>query len=171
MDAPVYALFLTFLNWVESSALAIWVGQSLWGFPISLTLHALGMGFLAGGNLAMALRLWGFAPSIPLPALLRVYPFLWGCAGLSLISGVMLLSAYPAKALTNGVFYFKILLVTSGLWVMALPLRRLLQQEPAVASSRALALLIALLWLGTIAAGRFLAYTHNVLSVSELLAD
>ena len=162
------AFFISVLSWIEDSALAVWVGESIWGFPISLTLHALGMGFLAGGNLALALRLLGVAPAIPLPSLLRLYPLLWGSAGLSLVSGVMLLSAYPAKALTNGVFYSKLTLIALGLWLLAKPVRRLLQQGGNAAVERRFGAAMALIWLATITAGRFLAYTHNVMHVSDL---
>lgn len=165
----MYATFIAMLSWIETSALAVWVGESTWGFPISLTLHALGMGFLAGGNLAIAVRLLGAAPAIPLPTLLRLYPFLWGSAVLSLVSGVMLLSAYPAKALTNGVFYFKLTLIVLGLWLLAGRVRQLLQQDAASAQlQRRIGVVIALIWVSTITAGRFLAYTHHVLRVSDL---
>lgn len=166
----MYATFIDLLTWIENSALAVWVGESNWGFPISLTLHALGMGFLAGGNLAIALRLQGAAPAIALPTLLRLYPFLWGSAGLSLVSGVMLLSAYPAKALTNGVFFFKLALIALGLWLLAGPVRQVLQHpdEGRLQAQRRFGLLVALIWVSTITAGRFLAYTHHVLRVSDL---
>jgi hypothetical protein len=166
----VWDTFISFLLWVEETSLAVWVGESVWGFPISLTLHALGMGFLAGGNVAIALRLLGAASSIPLASLLRLYPLLWGSAVLSLISGIMLLSAYPAKALTNGVFYFKMTLVAVGLALLAKPVRRLLQLSAAgpPPQQRPLGMAMVLIWLATITAGRFLAYTHHVLRALEL---
>ena len=160
--------FIALLSGIAESALAVWVGESTWGFPISLVLHAFGMGLLAGGNLAMALRLLGAAPAIPLIGLLRLYPVLWGSAGLSLVSGVMLLSAYPAKALTNGVFYFKLSLIAIGLWLLAKPVRQLLQQGVDTAAQRRYGAAILVIWLATITAGRFLAYTHNVMRVSDL---
>lgn len=166
------ASFISFLAWIEASALGVWVGESQWGFPLSLTLHAFGMGMLAGGNVVLALRLLGFARSIPPSSLLRLYTLLWCSAVLSLISGVMLLSAYPAKALTNPVFYTKLCFVGVGLYLLARPVRQQLQMmgTDAVPTSRqrALGILIALLWLATITAGRFLAYTHSVLRVDDL---
>jgi hypothetical protein len=165
MPAFVIAVF----RWIEDSALGVWVAESTWGFPISLTLHALGMGLLAGGNLAIALRLLGAAPAIPLVGLLRLYPLLWGSAVLSLMSGVMLLSAYPAKALTNSVFYFKLSLIATGLWLLAKPVRQLLQQGVDTAVQRRYGAAMLLIWLATITAGRFLAYTHSVLRADELI--
>jgi hypothetical protein len=169
----MWATFVSVLLWIENSALAVWVGESTWGFPISLTLHAFGMGFLAGGNLVIALRLLGFARGIPPATLLRLYPFLWGSAVLSVISGAMLLSAYPAKALTNPVFYTKLFFIIVGLSLLAKPVRRLLPQMMNDAAptpqERRLGGLIAFLWLATITAGRFLAYTHHVMRADDLL--
>ncbi|MES2605414.1 MAG: DUF6644 family protein [Pseudomonadota bacterium] len=166
------ASFISFLAWIEASALGVWVGESQWGFPISLTLHAFGMGMLAGGNLVLALRLLGFVRSIPPTSLLKIYPLLWCSAVLSLISGVMLLSAYPAKALTNPVFYSKLTFVVIGLCLLARPVRHQLEtmdlQAAPTSTQRRLGIVIALLWLATITAGRFLAYTHSVLRVNDL---
>lgn len=162
------AFVIDIFRWIEDSALGVWVAESTWGFPISLVLHAFGMGLLAGGNLAVALRLLGVAPAIPLIGLLRLYPLLWGSAGLSLLSGVMLLSAYPAKALTNGVFYFKLCLIALGLWLLAKPVQQLLQQGVDTTVQRRYGAAMALIWLATITAGRFLAYTHSVMRVSDL---
>ena len=52
-----------FLAWIETSELAMWVrGDSGGGefvFPIIVTLHTIGMGFLAGGSTAIDLRILG----------------------------------------------------------------------------------------------------------------
>jgi hypothetical protein len=168
----MWATFVSVLGWIENSALAVWVGESYWGFPIALTLHAFGMGFLAGGNVVIALRMLGFARGIPPVTLLRLYPFLWCSAVLSLISGAMLLSAYPAKALTNPVFYSKMLFIIIGLCLLAKPVRRALSVMPVdlvpSTNQRRLGGLVAFLWLATITAGRFLAYTHHVMRVDDL---
>ena len=163
------ATLIQLLVWIEQSALGVWVAESSWGFPIAITLHAFGMGFLAGGNIAIALRLLGAAPGVPLPSLLRLYPFLWCSAVLSVISGVMLLSAYPAKALTNPLFYCKLALICVGLWLLTKPVRAVLQEPFATAHAKRWGWFVLLVWLATITAGRFLAYTHHVLTASELL--
>lgn len=168
----MFATFVAFLVWVENSSLAVWVGESRWGFPISLTLHAVGMGFLAGLQFALGLRLLGVARNVPASLLVRFYPFLWSCAVLSLVSGVMLLSAYPAKALTNPVFFTKLLLIVIGLWITAKPARAQLNtMAPNVASTslqRSLGAALLLIWALTITGGRLLAYTHHVMRANEL---
>ena len=69
--------FIEWLLWVESTGLAVWVGESRYGFQLALVLHALSMGLLAGGNLVLGLRVLGVAPAVPMAALLRFYPWLW----------------------------------------------------------------------------------------------
>ena len=92
-----------FLIWVETSALSIWVRESpsVFAFPIILSFHTIGMGFLAGMNAAIALRILGFAPRVPLMEARRVFPVLWAGFWLKAVSGIVLLIAYPTKALTN----------------------------------------------------------------------
>ena len=115
--------------WLETSALSVWVRESpsVFAFPIILACHTVGMGFLAGMNTAIALRLLGFAPGVPLAAARRVFPVLWAGFWLNAISGVVLLVGYPTKALTNPVFYVKLLCVAIGLIVQTVIRRRLLE--------------------------------------------
>ena len=120
-----------FFIWLETSALSVWVRESpsVFAFPIILACHTVGMGFLAGMNAAIALRILGFAPGVPLAAARRVFPVLWAGFWLNAVSGVVLLIGYPTKALTNPVFYFKLLCVALGLVVQTVIRRRLLEDE------------------------------------------
>ena len=61
-----------FLAWIEDSELSNWIrgSDSLFAFPAIITLHTIGMGLLAGGT-AIALRLLGFAPGMPLQPMAR----------------------------------------------------------------------------------------------------
>lgn len=81
-----------------------------------------------------------------------------------------MLTAYPAKALTNPVFYIKLIALS-----IALVISRHFQVQIArnsIANNpdrhiANLALLTLLLWVVTITAGRFLAYTNSVLLASR----
>jgi hypothetical protein len=165
MELPDF--FIALLAWLESSALGLWVRESQWGFPISLSLHAVGMGVLAGAHYVLGLRLLGVAPTLPWRALLGWQPLVWGSALLALVSGLMLVCAYPAKALTNPVFYLKMLLVAAGLWAFC-QWRNRVRASADPAFPRWLAPLLLLTWTAAIFGGRFLAYTYSVLSVEQL---
>ena len=69
----------------------------------------------AGVNAAIALRLLGAAPGIPPQELRRFGGVAWTGFALNAVSGLMLLIAYPTKALTNPVFYLKMSLIAIGL--------------------------------------------------------
>jgi hypothetical protein len=97
---------------------------------------------------------------------------MWLGFAINALSGLALLAAYPAKALTNWVFFAKLLCVAGALWVLEATKTELAGVSGSGVLSvspraRRLALLSLVLWAGTILAGRLLAYTHSVLLASE----
>ena len=160
-----------FLIWLESTALSQWVvaSPSLFAFPGILTLHAIGMGFAVGICLALDLRILGIAPGIALTEIRRFVPIVWAAFWLNAISGVLLLIGYPTKALTNPVFYVKLLLIGVGLVLFNRIGRRVFSTSAPVAEAASqglsrMAIISLVCWVGAITAGRFLAYTYTRLT-------
>jgi len=154
--------------WVEASSLSTWIREAdtIFAFQGILVLHALGMGFLAGGNAAINLRILGVARRVPLAAMAGFFPLLWISFAASLVSGVLLLIAYPTKALTNPLFYVKVGAIALAIGLMPIIRDRVLRDpagahESLPARARRLAILSLLLWIGVIGAGRLLAYTYS----------
>lgn len=149
----------SFFIWLEATALSTWVREStsVFAFPSILSLHAVGMGLVAGLNAVIALRILGIAPQVPFVEMKRFVPVMWFGFWLNAVSGVLLLAAYPTKALTNPVFYLKLTLiglaVTSA--VRALPNASKLWAALSLAG-----------WVGAITAGRLLAYTYTRLTAT-----
>ncbi len=155
----------------ENTPLSIWFRESGVAFFSTLTLHSLAMGLVVGINIALGLRLAGFARSIPLQGLRHFYPLHWFCALLILLSGIGLLIAYPAKALTNPVFYLKLCALSVALLLSRYFQNWMASQDDEINPTphlRRLAIIMLVLWIITITAGRFLAYTHWVLLASHL---
>jgi hypothetical protein len=153
----------TFFAAIEQSPVSIFMRESLWAFPTALVLHAVGMGVLAGMATATGLRVLGVASRARLDGFLRLRPVIWAGFWLAAVSGVLLLAAYPAKALTNPVFALKLASLAAALaLILRVPLTT---AEPGgrwrVAAAASLAA-----WAGAIAAGRLLAYTHTTLLTS-----
>jgi hypothetical protein len=123
------------------------------------------MAFLAGCGIAIDLRIIGFAPGIPLRPVARLLPLMWLAFAINATTGVLLLIAYPTKALTNPLFYIKITMVAVALTLVYLVardvLRRAAGEEPLAAKAKTLAGASLAAWLVLIAAGRYLAYTHK----------
>lgn len=124
------------------------------------------MAFVVGINIAICLRLLGVGEQQALPAFRKFLPLHWIASALILVSGIALLLAYPAKALTNPVFYLKLAALGIGLLITA-HLQRSWIQERILARPRLLGSLALGCWVLTIGAGRFLAYTHSVLLASR----
>lgn len=150
---------------LEETALSTWLRESGVGFFTSLTLHSLGMALVVGINIVLALRLLAAGPGPTLPAWRPILRLHWFGAGLIVLSGLALLLAYPAKALTNWVFYLKLLaLLAAWLLIYRLQHGRWVTDRNR---QRLLAAGLLGLWLLVIFAGRFLAYTNTVLLASR----
>jgi len=152
------------LQWLESSYLARVVLESLWGFPIVLTSHAVGMAVLAGIVLIINFRILGLAPQMPLISLKPIFKVAMVGLVINVISGVLLFIPDASKFLESTPFIIKlILLVIGGALLIYMPRRIFNEAEgntgAAVSSStRLLAGLSALTWLGVIVSGRLIAY-------------
>jgi hypothetical protein len=158
---------------LEQGRIGSWVRESpsLLAFPTVIALHAVGMGLLAGTNAAMDFRLLGFARGIRLSALERLVPTMRFGFWLNAVSGVLLLLAYPTKALTNPLFYVKLSLIAIAM-VNTLFIRREIVQKTAAdgksesAKGKIMAIASLVLWAGAVFTGRLLAYTYRYLDSS-----
>jgi hypothetical protein len=154
--------------WIEHSALSEWVRGSdcICAFPTIVTLHNIGMAFLAGGGIAIDLRIVGFARDMPLKPMARFVPLLWVAFVLIAATGILLLIAYPTKALTNPLFYIKLSIVAVAVTLLYRIATDILpapetDRKPLPARARILAIASLAAWIALIAAGRYLAYTHR----------
>jgi hypothetical protein len=157
--------------WIEATSFSTWLRESpsLWVFPFVLILHTVGLAFFVGANVAWDVRVLGFSVGIPLDVLRRYFVVMWAGLWVNAVSGVLLLIAYPTKALTNPLFYVKLGLIGFGLW-LAIRIRRKVhpmnpRQADAPPLARTLAAMSLACWIAVIFAGRFLAYTCTRLTV------
>jgi hypothetical protein len=162
-----------YTDWIERTGLSLWIREgSLWAFPIILILHTVGLAFLVGANVAVDVRILGFARGLPLPSLLPFFKAMWLGFWVNAVSGVLLLITYPTKALTNPLFYLKLgliaIAVAHALWV-----RRQIVENPAFAGAqlpamaRVASVAALFCWMAAITAGRLLAYTYSYLMAYE----
>jgi hypothetical protein len=158
-----------YTDWIERTGLSLWIREgSLWAFPIILILHTVGLAFLVGANVAIDVRMLGFARGLPLQAMLPFYKAMWLGFWVNAVSGILLLITYPTKALTNPLFYLKLGLIAIAVAHARWARRQIVENPaftgarlPAVAGAAAAAALAC--WMAAIAAGRLLAYTYSYL--------
>lgn len=161
---------MAFFTWLENSGVSTWIKESpsIWPYDLlSLSLHSVGMAILVGVSSAVALRIVGFAPQLPLAPMAGLFPVMYAGFWINVLSGTGLFVAYPVKAVTNPVFYLKM----TGVVLAVLCIRRIRRQvfvgparpdtQPVPANGKRLAGALLLIWLGTITAGRLMAY-HGI---------
>ena len=163
---------MDYLLWLEGTPFSIWIRESGPAFFGSLILHSVAMGFVVGVHVATNLRILGMAPGIPLSLMRRFSSVFWVSLVFVSLSGVLLLIAYPAKALTNPVFYLKLSAIVIALFITRSLAKGVLQDpsydvEPAPKKARMLATVSIFLWAGAVTSGRFLAYTYKILMASH----
>ena len=158
----------TLLHTLEGSPIGLLVRESLYGFPILVGIHILGLMFSVGTLLWFDLRLLGWV--LPSAAVSRVYRQLipWAGAGFAVMftSGALLFTGYATAAYGNP--YFRIKMATlllaaanAGFYHLVTERgkgRRDTSSHPPMAVRAAGAISI-LLWATVIICGRMMAYT------------
>jgi hypothetical protein len=165
-----------FFNTIEQTAFSVWIreSESVFGYYFILTFHTIGLGILVGTSALVCLRLLGATQALPLPPMTRLYRLIWFGLGLNIVSGILLLFAYPTKAFTNPLFYLKLALIGLAVWAMVRIRQRVLDAsgrvEPALmATARTLAMWSLILWFSIITTGRLLAYTSSYILYGKIM--
>jgi hypothetical protein len=160
-----------FLQAIEGTGFSTWLreSESPFAFYFILLFHTFGLALLVGANAVVDLRLLGVARAIPLAPLKRLFRVMWIGFAMNAVTGILLVLAYPTKALTNWDFYAKLTLIGLAIWVMQKLNREVFQdsslsEADMIAKGATLAKFSILLWFGAITAGRLLAYTYKYLT-------
>jgi len=151
------------LEWLESTKLAVWIGESpsIWAHPTILTLHTIGMAVLVGASWVLDLRLLGVNRRVPLSAYSWVFPVVGVGLLVNVITGALLFIKNATKWGTAIPFLVKMVFIVASVATLV-PLRSHMNRNDAdnEASGNFSLLAIAsiLAWTGAITAGRLLAY-------------
>ncbi len=156
------------LQWLESTGIGTLVRESLYGFPVVVGLHLLGLAVAIGSLVWFDLRLVGAVlTSVPVS---RVYRQMmpWAASGfvVSFVTGALLFIGYASSAYVNPYFWLKMsALVVAGInaayyhlvteagrgqWDLT---------APPPAAVRVAGLVSLLAWTVVILSGRAMAYT------------
>ena len=157
------------LEWLESTRLSFLIRSEPWGWPLALTVHALGTALLVGFILIVCLRLLGLFEMIPFTALNRLFPVIWTALGLQFLSGFVLWLTKPTRYVADGAFMLKFVLVIAGIVLTVYFQRRLKQEASAweakgAVSSQMLKFVAATLivWFSVVVAGRLTGYLGSI---------
>jgi len=155
-------------EWLETTAVAIAIQESLYGFAIAVATHILGVAVSVGILLWVDLRLIGVAlVGRPLQEVYRsLAPWFAAGFGLMLLSGAALFAAFATAAYGNLFFRIKLLLLLLA-GVNALMFHGFATRsadpagssEPPATAARVAGLLSLSIWAGVIVMGRMMSYT------------
>lgn len=107
-------------EWLENTSIALWVGESLWAYPIMLSLHVVGLAILVGVFVMLDLRLLGSFKDIRVDSFLSVVKFGWVGFLVNAISGTFLFTSQATVFVTNTLFLLKISMIFVGAILAAL---------------------------------------------------
>lgn len=143
---------------LEASAVATWLRQSRFAYPIVNILHLLGLAALFGAILPLDLRLMGLWRDAPLAPLARVLrPVAAAGLALAAATGLLLFSVAAREYAAAPLFWGKAGLITLGV-ANALALGGPRLDAASATRRRAAGVASLLLWTGAISAGRWLGY-------------
>ena len=159
-----------FLVGLENKGISLFIRESssLLGFPAILTTHAFGYCFIMATNAIVCARMLGFATSIPIKPLRRLFPVMWIGLILTVITGGLLVMAAAEKRVPNPILWFKMILLavaTPMMWKFQMKVF----DDPSVnetnipASARTMAACQLGLWILIMISGRLIPYSATIL--------
>ena len=148
---------------LEQSGLATWIRESgvLYGYPLILFLHTLGLSTLVGLSAAIDLRLLGVGKGIPLKSLEKTFVLMWAGLALNATTGSLLFIADAQKHASNPAFYVKLLFVALAIVALVLIRNRVFRDPGARSEPRTAKWLAAgslACWLIAMSSARLMAY-------------
>lgn len=151
--------------WLETTPIAMWVGLSLWAYPMLLAVHIVGLAIVVGIFSMRDMRLLGMFPGLQPAAFLPLSRLAWVGFIINAISGILLFTSQAVTFVNNTPFLIKIVAILAGM-ILAGVIQSRLRSEVAGAgtvaeisgSTRTIAVASLACWLTAIIAGRLIAY-------------
>ena len=141
--------------WVVSS-------DSIWAYPMILTLHTVGLAIVVGAAIVIDLRLLGVGHQIPLSEMNRAFRIFWLGFLINLLSGLVLFVSEAADKAAQPVFLIKLIFIAVGVFTTTRIRRAVFRPDEPLdrlpPGARTLAAASLVLWAGAIVAGRLMAY-------------
>lgn len=156
---------MSMFEWLEGTAVALWVGESLWAYPFLLSLHAVGLATIVGVSVMLDLRLLGMFKGLRVESFLGAMKLAWFGFLINAISGLFLFTSQASFFVTSTPFLLKI-----GMIFVAAITTAIIQQKlrgvrdggdasiAIGAGGKVIAAFSLALWFGAIVTGRLIAY-------------
>lgn len=146
-----------FLLWYEEGPIGVFIRESLWGYPIVLSSHAVGMATVLGVILVLNMRVLGFAKELSIPAFNKLFIVGWVGFAINLISGLILFAGTATSYFFQGAFQLKIGAIVLGGIFMKLVMNSV-RENKSLFTQKMLASSCILFWTVGVVTGRLMAY-------------
>lgn len=151
---------------LETTRIALWVGESIWGYPIMLSLHVIGLATVVGIFAMRDLRVLGRFSGVSFVEFSSLARIGWTGLLVNAISGVVLFSSQASVFVESVPFLLKISSILLAAVCAALLQSRFRLEAMAwdgggilpSASTQVIAACSLFFWLSAIVAGRLIAY-------------
>ena len=165
------------LNTIEQTGLSKWIrySPSVFGFYFILLCHTIGLSLLVGANAVVDLRILGVAPGLPLKPMKQLFRFMWLGLAINITTGLLLLTGYPTKALTDLDFYVKMSFIALAVLTMRRIYLRVfsdpaLSEGDMIGQGKTLAKFSLVFWIAAVWAGRMLSETYTYITYGHKYA-
>jgi len=154
-----------FLTWLEETSYSDWILTSAEGWPLMLTIHAIGLALIVGIVFAMNLRLLGFYSTIPITALYDFLRVAWIGIVLNVVTGLSIFMTQAVSYVHSVPFGLKITFIILGIANLVYTQKTLRREAASWQAAGAVpgkGILLAasslLFWILAVVTGRLIAY-------------
>jgi hypothetical protein len=154
-----------FLTWLEETSFSEWILTSTIGWPLMLSIHAIGLAIIVGIVFSMNLRVLGFYTTIPLTSLYDILRIAWIGIVLNVITGLSIFMTQAASYVVSVPFLLKIGFIVLGIVNLVYTQKTLRREATAWQAAGAVprnGMLLAasslVFWVLAVVTGRLIAY-------------
>lgn len=148
-----------FFVMLENTSLGQLVSSTIWGYPIFLSFHAVGMGIVVGISVMFALRVMGVAYAVPVSAIAPYWRLAIAGFIVNLVSGTALFFGSASTLAENWAFLAKIGMLIVSLFLTYQMVRVCIHGTGQVTRGHVILASTALAsWVLTVIFGRLIGY-------------
>ena len=149
--------------WISETPASLWVVERFWAIPIIQCIHILAIAASFASILMINARMFNIAGSSSMADTANRYiRVLWWALVVLILSGIGMIIGEPVRELINPFFWIKMGLVVFGIlitiWFHKGVLKHVAAGRDIVASDKATAVFLIILWMMIMYCGRFIAY-------------
>lgn len=149
--------------WISDTPASQWIVTHFWAIPIIQVVHIVAIAASFASILMINARMFNIAGSSSMADTANRYiRVLWWALVVLILSGIAMIIGEPVRELINPYFWIKMVLVVFGIlvsiWFHKGVLKHVAAGREIVATDKATAVFLVLLWMVIMYCGRFIAY-------------